>query len=71
MAGISLGDFPSWLTVVVIGIGVWWGYSNGMLDSSYKFGESLIMTEGLGSILVVIGLGLGAFYFIKDISNKL
>lgn len=61
MSGVNLGDLPSWIMVVLIGIGLWWANSNGVLSGSYE----------LGNLLVYCGLGLGAFYFLTDISNKL
>jgi len=70
MAGLKLGNLPSWVTVVMIGIGIWWGISNGMLDPAYALGDSIIRVEELGSLLVAGGLLLGSFYFLKDVSNK-
>ena len=60
--GFNLGDLPSWLTVLLIGFGVVWAASNGMLDANY---------EGLGQLLIYAALALGAFYFLSDILNKI
>ncbi len=57
---INIGDLPSWVLVLLIGLGVSWATSNGMLTEY----------SGLGNVMVVCGLALGAFYFWMDISNK-
>lgn len=59
--GLNLGDLPSWILVILLGLGLSWASSNGILTGY----------NGLGDLLVFAGLGLGAFYFATDISNKM
>lgn len=58
---ISLGDLPSWILVVLIGIGLSWANSNAILTQF----------AGLGKILVYAGLALGAFHILNDVLNKI
>lgn len=58
--GINLGDLPSWMLVTLMGFGLKFLSSNGVLTGY----------EGLSELLIVCGLGLGVFYFATDISNK-
>lgn len=58
---LSLDDLPSWITVLLIGLGVVWAASNGVLGSGY---------ESLGRFMIIVAIGLGAFYFSQDILRK-
>lgn len=60
MAGINLGDLPSWILVLLIGLGLRWADTNGILQQ----------THDLGNLMILAGLLLGGFYFYTDISNK-
>lgn len=60
MAGINLSDLPSWILVTLMGFGLRFADTNGLLEN----------THTLGNLLVIAGLGLGAFYFYTDIMNK-
>jgi hypothetical protein len=70
MSGITLGDAPSWILVVVIGIGILAGLNEGILKYQYSLGNANIPIESIGTLMLVGGLALGGFYFMKDISNK-
>jgi hypothetical protein len=59
--GIKLGDLPSWILVLLIGFGVVYVASNGVL-SQYR---------DIGELMIFGGLLLGASYFLIDLSNKL
>lgn len=59
-SSLNLGDLPSWILVLLIGIGVKYANTEGILTG----------LDGLDNILIIVGLGLGAFYFATDISNK-
>jgi hypothetical protein len=61
MSTIDISDLPSWILVILMGLGLSWASSNGILTQY----------EGLGRLLVFGGVALGVFYFYKDISNKL
>lgn len=67
---VDIGGLPSWILVLGIGIGILWAISNGMLDATYRIGESALPMESLGGLLVIAAILLGAFYFLKDIGNK-
>ena len=69
--GINLGDAPSWVLTLVIGLGILWAVSDEMLNSTYSVGEFALPMESLGGLLVVGAVLLGGFYFLKDILNKL
>lgn len=60
MATLNPGDLPSWMLLVVIGIGLAYATANGLINQF----------SGLGRILVYAGLGLGGIYFILDLSRK-
>lgn len=60
----SFGDLPSWITVLLIGLGIIYATSQGMLS------PSALPIPDLGELLVLAALGLGAFYFLMDISRK-
>lgn len=59
---LNLGELPSWITVLLIGLGIVWATSNNVLGSEY---------ESLGQIMMIAAGGLGAFYFLTDIKRKL
>lgn len=59
---LKLGDLPSWIIVLLIGLGIVWATSNGVLGSEY---------ESWGRIMMIVAGGLGAFYFLTDIGRKL
>ncbi len=61
MSGINLGDLPSWILVILMGFGLRFAGNNGILQG----------TQALGSLLVIAGLSLGAFYYYNDIGNKI
>lgn len=61
-AAIDIGELPSWLLVLLTGLGVAWATSEGVLDPVYA---------PLGWLLVLGGTGLGAFYFALDIASEL
>lgn len=71
MSGIDFSGLSSWQVALLIGIGLWWGISNGMLDTSYRFGGGFLQVEGLASMIVVGAVLLGGFHFTKDVINKL
>ena len=48
--------------VLLIGLGIVWATSNGVLGSEY---------ESWGRIMMIAAGGLGAFYFLTDIGRKL
>ncbi|WP_411966833.1 hypothetical protein [Haloferax sp. YSSS75] len=58
---VSLGDLPSWILVILIGFGIEFASSNGILT---EYG-------GLGELFIFGGIALGVFYFATDISNKI
>lgn len=60
-SSVNLGDLPSWILLILIGLGLSWTSSNGIL----------VQYSGLGRLMVLGGLALGVFYFAMDISNKL
>jgi hypothetical protein len=59
---LKLGDLPSWITVLLIGLGIMWAASNGVPRSEY---------ESWGQIMMLGAGGLGAFYFLSDIGRKI
>lgn len=67
---LDLGDTPSWITILVIGLGILWALSNGVLDPAFSVGEITLPMEDLGTFLVVGALVLGGFYFLKDVARK-
>lgn len=68
---VDISDLPSWVIVLLIGIGIFGAISMGFLDPAYRFGESSFSMASLGRLLIIGGVLLGAFYFSKDISNKM
>lgn len=70
MSGVNLGDAPSWILTLVIGLGILWAVSNGNLEGAYRVGEFNLPMDDLGGLLVVGALLLGGFYFLKDIGRK-
>lgn len=71
MSGINLGDSPSWLKALGIGIVLWYMLSNGMIDAVYQLGSINLPTENFASLLVVGGAILGAFHVLRDVGKKL
>jgi hypothetical protein len=69
--GISLGDAPSWILALVVGLGILWGVTNGMLDTTYSIEGLSLPMESLGGLLVIGAILLGGFYFLQDITNKI
>lgn len=61
-SSLNFGDFPSWITVLLIGLGMVWATSNGVLGAEY---------ESWGRIMMIAAGGLGAFYFLSDIGRKI
>jgi len=68
---LNLGDPPSWIIVLVVGLGILWALSNGVLDPSFSMGNITLPMEGLGTLLVVGALVLGGFYFLMDVTRKI
>jgi len=68
--GINLGDAPSWILTLIVGLGILWGVTNGMLDTTYSIGGLSLPMESLGGLLVIGAILLGGFYFLQDITNK-
>jgi hypothetical protein len=58
---INLGDLPSWIMVLLIGLALSELTSNGILTQY----------SGLGPVMVFGAVALGLFYFANDVSNKL
>lgn len=58
---IDISGLPSWILVLLIGLGIVFLSSNGVLTG---FG-------GIGRLMVFGGLMLGVVYFGIDLSNKL
>jgi hypothetical protein len=58
---VNLGDLPSWILVILIGLGISVAISNGMLVGYGRIARLMI----LGGVI------LGAVYFVIDLSNKL
>jgi hypothetical protein len=48
--------------VLLIGLGIVWATSNGVLGAEY---------ESWGRIMMVAAGGLGVFYFLSDIGRKI
>ncbi|WP_459822451.1 hypothetical protein [Halorubrum luteum] len=67
---LNLGDPPSWILVLLIGLGILWALSNGILDPAFSVGDLTLPMEDLGSLLVVGALVLGGFYFLQDVLRK-
>lgn len=61
MSNMDLSNLPSWILVILIGLAISWFTGRGILTQY----------EGLGSLMVAVGLALGVFYFATDISNKI
>ena len=61
MATFNPGDLPSWMLLVIIGIGLAYASTNGLITQF----------NGLGRNLVFAGLALGGIYFAIDLSRKL
>ncbi len=61
-SSLNLGDLPSWIVVLIIGLGIVWATSNGVLGNEY---------ESWGRIMMIGAGGLGAFYFMTDVGRKL
>lgn len=57
----DLGDLPSWIMLLLIGLGIVWATSNGVLGGEY---------ESWGRIMMIAAGGLGAFYFLTDVARK-
>ena len=47
---LKLGDLPSWITVLLIGLGIVWATSNGVLGAEY---------ESWGRIMMIAAGGVG------------
>ena len=61
-SSLNLGDLPSWITMLLIGLGILVATSNGVLGAEY---------ESWGRIINV-GFGLvGAFHVFTDIGRKI
>lgn len=67
---INLGDPPSWIMVLIIGLAVLAGISNGTLSANYTFGTTSLPLGQLGVLMIGGALALGLFYFLMDISRK-
>lgn len=71
MSTVDIGDLPSWIIAVLIGIAVLWGITNGELNAVYSFEGTMLPLGNIATILVVGGVLLGGFHFLNDILNKL
>jgi len=60
-SSLNFGDLPSWIMVLLIGLGIVWATSNGALGSEY---------ESWGRIMMIAAGGLGAFHHFTDVGQK-
>jgi len=67
---VNLGEPPSWIVILVIGLGILWALSNGMIDPAYSVSDFTLPMEDLGTLLVIGAVLLGGFYFIQDVARK-
>jgi hypothetical protein len=70
MAGIDIGGVASWLLAAGLGLGILWAINDGLLKTQYSLGSTSIPMENLGLIIFLAAIGLGAFYFLKDVLRK-
>lgn len=68
---LNVGDIPSWILALLIGIGIFGAISRGFLEPTYNIGGNVFPMLSIGWVLVIGALFLGATYFIFDIRNKL
>lgn len=71
MSGLDIGGVASWLLAAGLGLGILWAINDGMLRAQYSLGSTSVPMENLGLIIFLAAIGLGAFYFLKDVGRKL
>ena len=71
MAGIDLGGVASWIIAALMGLGILWATNKGMLKTQYSFGEASIPMENVGTLIFLVAIGLGCFYFLIDVVRKI